>query len=381
MPAPQDNRTALRKLVEIAPPLIHAELRKGVLGQDDVLRAVSLALYKHITGRVSGHILMMGPSGTGKTTIMGNIQRLYRETPELAPFRAMAITNANLLVDAERLEFRPERLLSAIEQRARALLGRPATAEELVAAMERATICIDEIDKMATEVGGKANPVGIVLQQGLLTMMEGSSVPLHTRVLVGTEEQPRTLEVRTGGMMFLCGGAFEGLYDQVYQRVTAPDSGEKSFSAMVRGADGRLRIEARFRLTDYFKMEDLYRYGMVPQFVARFDSVQLLADLDFQILKEILLRGADSPLARSRSYFGMLGIRLEVDELAAGLIAEQAQKNTRAGARSLRTVFTKLIQPLEYDPWNSGVLQRLPDGTYRATVTGEYVKLALGLPG
>ena len=381
MPAPQDNRTALRKLVEIAPPLIHAELRKGVLGQDDVLRAVSLALYKHITGRVSGHILMMGPSGTGKTTIMGNIQRLYRETPELAPFRAMAITNANLLVDAERLEFRPERLLSAIEQRARALLGRPATAEELVAAMERATICIDEIDKMATEVGGKANPVGIVLQQGLLTMMEGSSVPLHTRVLVGTEEQPRTLEVRTGGMMFLCGGAFEGLYDQVYQRVTAPDSGEKSFSAMVRGADGRLRIEARFRLTDYFKMEDLYRYGMGPQFVARFDSVQLLADLDFQILKEILLRGADSPLARSRSYFGMLGIRLEVDELAAGLIAEQAQKNTRAGARSLRTVFTKLIQPLEYDPWNSGVLQRLPDGTYRATVTGEYVKLALGLPG
>ncbi|MBI5542754.1 MAG: AAA family ATPase [Deltaproteobacteria bacterium] len=381
MHAPQVPAPAvLRPLVELAPPVLHTELRKGVLGQEDVLRAVSLALYKHITGRVSGHILLMGSSGTGKTTIMGNIQRLYRELPELAPFRAMAITNANMLVDADRLEFRPERLLSAIEQRARSLLGRPATAEELVAVMERATICIDEVDKMATAVGGKTNPVGIVLQQGLLTMMEGSVVTLRTNVLVNGQEQPRTLEVRTGGMMFLCGGAFEGLYDQVYSRVTAPDSGEKTFSQMVRGADGRLRIEARFRLGDYFKMEDLYHYGMVPQFLARFDSVQLMADLDLAVLKEILLFGNDSPLARSRAYFSMLGVRLELDDLAAGLIAEQALKNARAGARSLRTVFTRLIQPLEYDPWNSGLLQPLADGTLQAVITAEYVRLALGLP-
>jgi ATP-dependent Clp protease ATP-binding subunit ClpX len=162
-------------------------------------------------------------------------------------------------------------------------------------------------------------------------------------------------------------------------RVTAPDSGEKTFSQMVRGADGRLRIEARFRLGDYFKTEDLYRYGMVPQFIGRFDSVQLLADLDLATLKEILLRGNDSPLARSRAYFAMLGIHLEVDDFAAGLIAEQAQKNARAGARSLRTVFTKLIQPLEYDPWNSGMLSPQPDGSFAATITGEYVRLALGL--
>ena len=380
MPAPLDTQKAvLRPLVQLAPPVLHEELRKGVLGQEEVLRAVSLGLYKHVTGRVSGHLLLMGSSGTGKTTLMSNIERLYREVPELAPFRAMAITNANLLVDAERLEFRPERLLGAIEQRARGLLGRAATAEELVSAMEKATVCIDEIDKMATVVGAHANPVGIVLQQGLLTLMEGSTVTYRANVLVGSEEKARTLEIHTGGMMFLCGGAFEGLHDQVYQRVTAPDSGEKTFSQMVRGADGRLRIEQRFKLGDYFKTEDLYRYGMVPQFVGRFDSVQLLSDLDFPVLKEILLHGADSPLARSRSYFGMLGIRLQVEDVAAALVAEQAAKNARAGARALRTVFTRLIQPLEYDPWNSGILQPLPDGTFEATITAEYVKLALGL--
>lgn len=368
---------ALRPLVQLAPPVLHEELHRGVLGQDDVLRAVSLALYKHITGRVSGHLLLMGNSGTGKTTIMANIQRMYRELPELAPFRAMAITNANLLVDADTLEFRPERLLSAIEGRARALLGRTPTAEELVEAMGHATVCIDEIDKMATSVGGKPNPIGIVLQQGLLTMMEGSVVPLHTHVLQDGREVPRTLEVQTGGMMFLCGGAFEGLYDQVYTRVTAPDSGEKSISTMVRGADGRLRIENRFRLPDYFKMDDLYRYGMVPQFVGRFDSVQILRELDFNVLKQILLFGNDSPLARSRAYFSMLGIQLDIEDLAAGLIAEEAQKNGRAGARSLRTVFTRIIQPLEYDPWNSGLLQPLPEGGFQVTLTAELVQLAL----
>jgi ATP-dependent Clp protease ATP-binding subunit ClpX len=368
-----------RPLVQIAPPLLHAELQKGVLGQDEVLRAVSLALYKHITGRVSGHILLMGSSGTGKTTIMANLRRLYGEVPELSGFRAMALLNANLLVDAERMEFRPDRLLSAIEQSARAVLGHAASADQLVEAMERATVCIDEIDKMATTVGDKTNPLGIVLQQGLLTMMEGSSVPFHTRVVEGGEEHERTVEVRTGGMMFLCGGAFEGLYDQVYGRVTAPGSGEKSVSTMVRGADGRLRIEARFRLVDYFKTEDLYRYGMVPQFIARFDSVQLLQDLDFTILKEILLHGNDSPQARSRAYFSMLGVNLDVDDEAAGLIAEQAQKNSRAGARSLRTIFTKVILPLEYDPWNSGLLQPLPDGTFSVVLTAELVRLALGL--
>ena len=112
---------------------------------------------------------------------MNNIQRLYDDVPEYRPFRAMTIINANLLVDAERIEFRPDRLLAAVEQRARVVLvASSPTAEALKETMERATICIDEIDKMSTIVAGKPNPIGVVLQQGLLTLMEGERRALPT---------------------------------------------------------------------------------------------------------------------------------------------------------------------------------------------------------
>ena len=370
---------SLRPLNEITPPVIFEELRRGVLGQDDALRYVSVALYKHTTGKVPGNILLIGNSGTGKTTIMNNIQRLYHEVPEYAPFRAMTIINANLLVDGERLEFRPDRLLAAVEQRARAVIGHVPTAAELKAAMERATICIDEVDKMSAVVAGKPNAIGVVLQQGLLTLMEGDKVPHSTHVLEGGEEKLRTLEIDTGGMMFICGGAFEGLYDQVYLRVTTPGSGEKLRSTAVRTANGQVHIEARFVLGDFFKVDDLFQYGVVPQFTARFDNVVLLSDLNVDVLREILLQAVDSPFVRSRRFLEVMGIRLEIDDVAAALIAEQAEKQSRTGARALRTIFGKIINPLEYDPAASGALEPAQDGGSTLRVTAEMVREVLAL--
>ncbi|HSN55345.1 MAG TPA: AAA family ATPase, partial [Candidatus Sulfomarinibacteraceae bacterium] len=146
---------ALRPLEELTPPQIFDELSRGVLGQGTALRFVSVAVYKHTTGKVPGNILLIGSSGTGKTTIMNNIQRIYHEVPEYRPFRVRTIMNAHRLDDAERLEFQPARLMAAVEQRARALVGDQPTAEELISTMERATICIDEIDKMSSIVAGK----------------------------------------------------------------------------------------------------------------------------------------------------------------------------------------------------------------------------------
>ena len=105
-----------RPLQDIRPPVIFKELQRGVLGQDQALRFVSVAVYKHTTGKVPGNIMLIGNSGTGKTTIMNNIQHLYHEVPEYRPFQAMTIINANLLVDSERMEFQPVRLLEAVEQ-------------------------------------------------------------------------------------------------------------------------------------------------------------------------------------------------------------------------------------------------------------------------
>ena len=333
----------LRDLASITPPTIFQELQKGVLGQSTSLRYTSVAVYKHTTGKVPGNILLFGNSGTGKTTIMNNIQRMYHEVDEYRPFRAMTIINANLLVDAERLEFQPARLLTAVEQRARALVSEQPTAEELVATMERATICIDEIDKMSSIVAGKPNAIGVVLQQGLLTLMEGEVVSHRTHVWEDGVERETVLSVDTRQMMFICGGAFEGLYDQVYLRVIKPGSGEKLTSEAIQTADGQVRIESRFALSDFLKPEDLFEYGMVPQFMARFDDVVLLRDLDARVLKEILLKSVDSPFLRSKRYFDVLGIDLEIDDVAAGMIAEEAAKMLQIDSRQFNRWVNRAI--------------------------------------
>jgi ATP-dependent Clp protease ATP-binding subunit ClpX len=368
-----------RRLEDITPSQILANLKGGVLGQDDALRFVSVAIYKHTTGKVPGNIILIGNSGTGKTTIMNNLQRLYHEVPEYLPFRTMAILNANLLVDSDRLEFRPDRLLTAVEQRARSVIGHPPTAAELKTTMERATVCVDEIDKMSSILAGKPNPIGVALQQGLLTLMEGDIIPIRTHVVADGGEKPITLEIDTAGMMFICGGAFEGLYDQVFTRVTNPGSGESLKSVAVRTADGQVMIETRFSLADYFKVEDLFTYGMVPQFIARMDNVVLLSDLGVDSLKQILLAALDSPFVRSRNYLKVMGITLDIEDVAASIIAEQARKHSRTGARALRTIFSRIVNPIEFDPWSSNALEQTGDGSRRLLITAALVRQVLGL--
>jgi ATP-dependent Clp protease ATP-binding subunit ClpX len=382
MTHPETNEgRELRALEDIQPPQILQELRKGVLGQNTALRYVSVALYKHTTGKVPGNILLIGNSGTGKTTIMNNIQRLYHEVPEYRRFRAMTIINANLLVDAERMEFQPHRLLSAVEQRARALVGPSPTPDELRETMERATVCIDEIDKMSAIVAGKPNPIGVVLQQGLLTLMEGEVVAYQTFANVDGEEKAVTINVDTRSMMFICGGAFEGLYDQVYLRVVSPSSGEKLKSQAIQTADGEVRIETRFALADFLKPEDLFEYGMVPQFMSRFDNVVLLRELDVAILKEILLQSVDSPFNRSKRFFEVMNISLDMEDLAASLIAEESEKSTRTGARALRVVFGRIINRLEFDPWQHEDIEELSGGGYRLVITADMVRRAIEVRG
>ncbi len=363
----------MHPLEEIRPPVIFDELHHGVLGQDRALRFVAVAIYKHTTGKVPGNLLMIGNSGTGKTTIMNNIQRLYNEVPEYRPFRAVTIINANLLVDGDRLEFRPDRLLAAVEQRARAIAGKEPSPEALKEAIERATICIDEIDKMSSVVAGKPNPLGVILQQGLLTMMEGELLAHEIHAWVDGKERRMTLDVDTSHMMFICGGAFEGLYDQVYFRVLKPGGGEKLKTQTIRTAEGQVRIETHFELADYLKPKDLFEFGMVPQFMARFDNTVLLKDLTLPVLKEILLKSYESPFVRSRRYFEVLKIDLGIEELAAALIAEEAAKDSRTGARALRPIFADIINPLEYDPWGSGVLEEVDD-RQRILVTADMAR-------
>ena len=356
----------------ISPKVLFEELRRGVLGQDRALRFASVAIHKHLLGKVSGNILLIGSSGTGKTTIMNNIQRLYDTVPGFENFRAVTILNANLLVDSDRTEFRPDRMFSAIEQRARVILGERPSLAALKETMERATVCVDEVDKMSTVIAGKPNPIGVVLQQGLLTLMEGERVPYRLHAFDGEKDREQTVEIDTRKMMFVCGGAFEGLYDQVYNRVSRSGSGERIKTEAVKTADGGVRLETRFSLADFLKIKDLFEYGMVPQFMARFDKVVVLNDLNTAILKEILLGSYDSPLARTQRYFESLDIVLEIDDMAAAMIAERASQENRTGARALRDVFSEIVNPIEFDPSHEG--KTGDKGTRRIRIDVERVK-------
>lgn len=372
-----ETATDLRPLEDIKPPMIYEELHHGVLGQRKALRFVSVAIYKHTTGKVPGNLLMVGNSGTGKTTIMNNIQRLYNEVPEYKPFRAVTIINANLLVDVDRMEFRPDRLLQAVEQRARAIAGEKPSPEALKEAIERATICIDEIDKMAAVVAGKPNAIGVVLQQGLLTLMEGETLAYPIHAWIDGKEKQVTLEINSGRMMFICGGAFEGLYDQVYNRVLKPGSGEKIRTQTIRTAEGKVKMETRFKLSEFLKPKDLFDFGMVPQFMARFENTVLLNDLTTDVLKKILLKSYESPFVRSRRFFDVIGVDLSIDEMAAAMIAEHANKDSRTGARALRPIFTEIVNPFEFDPEHAETLEVKQDGRKVLCITADMVRSVL----
>jgi ATP-dependent Clp protease ATP-binding subunit ClpX len=116
---------------------------------------------------------------------------------------------------------------------------------------------------------------------------------------------------------------------------------------------------------------------MVPQFLARFDQTVLLNDLGSDVLREILLHSFDSPFVRSRAFFAVMGIELEIDDLAAALIAERAARDSRTGARSLRPIFTDIVNPFEFDPWSQETLEPLGEGRHRLRLTADLVREAL----
>src|SRR5262245_39719351 len=110
---------------------------------------------------------------------------------------------------------------------------------------------------MAAVVAGKPNPIGVVLQQGLITLVECQRRVHKCLAWVDGSEPQIHLDTDTSRMMFICGGAFEGLYDQVYNRVLKPGSGEKLRTHTIRTADGRVKLETRFALSDFLKPKDL----------------------------------------------------------------------------------------------------------------------------
>lgn len=328
-----------------APRDIATALAKRVIGQKEAIQEISIALSKKLAGLSVGNLLMIGSSGTGKTTVMRAVEHFLEENSHLAVRSTVVRMHANVLgEEAER--GRPgEAVLHRLLERAREQMGPEAPLEQLIEQARHGIVFVDEVDKIRSQVGDKPNTLGIRAQEALLTVMENEAVPLVLPQWAGGHLQT----VDSSHLLFVCGGAFEGLYDSVYDRITVGrDRG--SLKPVTTVEDGQVVEHLLFNLREWLRNEDLFDYGMSPQFLARFDSVVLLSDLTVEELMHIFVKIPDSGYYQAKAYFESRGFRLALTKQAVHLIAKAAATQKRLGARALKEVFRRVIRDYEFDP-------------------------------
>ena len=327
------------------PLQIAQALGSRVLGQEDAIREMAVALSKHLAHLRVGNILMIGSSGTGKTTLMRSVETYLASDPLLASRSAVVRIHANVLGD-EALRGRPgEAVLGRLLERAREQLGPGASVDAFLSRAGSGLVFVDEVDKIRSEVGGQPNVSGIRAQEALLTLIENEAISFQLPPWAGGG----VTAVDSSGILFVCAGAFEGLYDSVYDRVTiGRDRGALRPMTVMEG--GKVVEKLIFHLRDWLRNEDLFDYGMSPQFLSRFDAVVLLNDLTADELVRIFLESPDSAYHQTRAYFESRGIHLALSPSAVRRIAAEAARQPRLGARALREAFRRVIRDYEFDP-------------------------------
>jgi ATP-dependent Clp protease ATP-binding subunit ClpX len=327
------------------PSSIAEALSRRILGQDEAVREMAVALSKQLAGLRVGNILMIGSSGTGKTTLMRAVEGYLGSDPVLTARSAVIRIHANVLGE-EAEKGRPgEVVLGRLLERAREQLGPKVPVDMLLRRAASGLVFVDEVDKIRSHVGGQANVSGIRAQEALLTLIENEAVPLGLPAWAGGG----TVTVDSSELLFVCAGAFEGLYDSVFDRVTiGKDRGALQPVTVVEG--GKVMEKLVFHLRAWLRNEDLFDYGMSPQFLSRFDAVVLLPDLGQDELVRIFLETPDSAFHQSRSYFESRGIHLAISPAAVRRVATEAGRQPRLGARALKEVFRRVIRDYEFEP-------------------------------
>jgi ATP-dependent Clp protease ATP-binding subunit ClpX len=341
----------------LRPKDIFEELRKTVVGQDNAIREISVALVKHLVGQPAPNILLIGNSGSGKTTLMRAVEHFLASNKNLRDFANVVRLNANVLAD-ERQGY-GKVILGRLYINAKKMLPPGATPDQIVRAVERGIVFIDEVDKIRATVSGEANVRGIVAQEALLTLMENESVEF--------EADGWNFVINSSNILFVAGGAFEELYESVLRRAQIGQDVAPMKPVVVVSASGEVREELPFHLGDYLKYDDLFRYGMTPQFVSRFESIVVLNDLGEADLAKIFVEPEASIFRTSRDYFRRFNIDLQITKGALIAIAWDASRQRRIGARALRETYRRIIRNLEFEPSDGGIL----------TIDEEMVKKAI----
>ncbi|HSP16136.1 MAG TPA: AAA family ATPase [Thermoanaerobaculia bacterium] len=346
----------------LRPRDIFDELRKTVVGQDDAIRELAVAVVKHLVGQPAPNILLIGNSGSGKTTMMRAVEHYLSTRKGLSGFANVIRMNANVL--AEEHQGYGRAVLGRLYENARQMLGDDAPVERLLESVEHGIVFIDEVDKIRAQVSGAPNVRGIVAQEALLTLMENEHVQFEAGGTAYT--------VNSSGILFVAGGAFEELYENVLRRATIGQDVAPLQPVVVVSASGEVREELPFHLRDYLKYEDMFRYGMTPQFASRFESIIVLNDLAESDLAKIFVEPEGSIFRTSRDYFHRFGVDLQITRAALISIAWDASRQKRLGARALREIYRRVIRNIEFDP-----AAATHDGNRVLTIDENMVKQAI----
>ena len=345
-----DEKPAL-DIKNLKPPhKIKAELDEYVIGQEHAKKVISVAVYNHYK-RVAdksnaielekSNMLMLGPTGSGKTYLVKTLARLLNVP--------LAITDATTLTEAGYIGDDVESVLSKLL----------AAADNDVERAEHGIIFIDEIDKIAKKRNTNSRDVsGESVQQGLLKLLEGSEVEVPVGATNKNAMVPMTT-INTKDILFICGGAFPDLEKIIKKRLNK--------TAMIGfGAELKDKYDEDTMLLSKVTVEDLREYGMIPEFLGRLPVIFALQGLGKEQLIQVLKEPKNAILKQYEHLLSLDEVQLVFDEDALLAIAERAmEKDT--GARALRAILEEIMLDIMYE---------IPkdDSIGKVTITGDYVR-------